>query len=101
MRKLGATSSIEAARQLHVLERSGAPESVTGYPFGVEFPHNQSSLSPSHQGGSGNDHVEDHTANRVRDGAFGERWGANALPLVDRAPRFRWPLPARGRTAMT
>ena len=92
MRKLGATSSIEAARQLHAIDGPNAPQSVTGYPFGVEFPHNQSSLSPSHQGGSGNDHVGD----RVRDGAFGERWGAAAIPFVGRAPRLRWPLPAPG-----
>jgi len=96
MRKLGATSSIEAARLLNTIERPDSPESVTGYPFGVEFPHSESSLSPSHQGGSGNDQVGNHTANRVRDSAFGERWGASALPLVSRASRLRLPLSAPG-----
>ena len=96
MRKLGATSSIEAARLLHATEGPDAPQSVTGYPFGVEFPHDQSSLNPSHQGGSGHDHRGQQTADRVRDGAFGERWTANAVPLVSRAPRLRWPFPARG-----
>ena len=96
MRKLGATSSLEAARLLETIERPNAPESVTGYPFGVEFPHDPSSLNPSHQGGSGNDRSRDHIGDRVRDGAFGERWTADAAPSVNRSPRLRWPLPAPG-----
>jgi DNA-binding CsgD family transcriptional regulator len=96
MRKLGATSSLEAARLLETIERPHAPESVTGYPFGVEFPQDPSSLNPSHQGASGNGRIRDHIGDRVRDGAFGERWTAGAVPFVSRAPRLRWPLPAPG-----
>src|SRR3954471_11168595 len=62
MRKLGATSSLEAARLwrgapaalegarlCHAADRQSAPEKITGYPFGVEFSHISSSLDPSQQ----------------------------------------------------
>jgi len=87
MRKLGATSSIEAARLCHAADRQSAPEKITGYPFGVEFSPVSSNLAPS-QLGAGHD--------RVRDSAFGERWATNAFPLAGRFPRARWPLPAAG-----
>ena len=97
MRKLGATSSLEAARLLHATDRMAAPENVTGYPFGVEFGPNPSSLGPSQHGaqhGANHDRVGD----RVRDGAFGGRWATSAFPLAGRfpLPRARWPLPAAG-----
>ena len=47
MRKLGATSSIEAARLVHAAERLATPEKITGYPLGVEFSPVSSSLSSS------------------------------------------------------
>ena len=87
MRKLGATSSLEAARLCHAADRQSAPEKITGYPFGVEFGHVSSDLNPSQQGAS---------HDRVRDGAFGERWATGAFPLAGRFPRARWPLPAAG-----
>src|SRR3954465_4436064 len=63
MRKLGATSSLEAARLCHAADQISAPEKITGYPFGVEFSHVSSDLAPSQQGTS---------HDRVRDSAFGE-----------------------------
>ena len=87
MRKLGATSSIEAARLCHAADRQSAPEKITGYPFGVEFGQDSSSLIPTQQGAS---------HDRVRDGAFGQRWATDAFPLPGRFPRARWPLPAAG-----
>lgn len=87
MRKLGATSSIEAARLCHVADHQSDPEKVTGYPFGVELSHISSSLGPSQLGAS---------HDRVRDSAFGERWATGAFPLARRLPRARWPLPAAG-----
>ncbi|GAA0328918.1 hypothetical protein GCM10009087_43920 [Sphingomonas oligophenolica] len=93
MRKLGATSSLEAARQLHATEHPDAPESVTGYPFGVEFPHDPSRLGTSQHGAS---NVEGGIGNRVRDSAFGERWAAYAFPLAGRFPPVRWPLSGSG-----
>ena len=87
MRKLGATSSLEAARLVHAADRLAAPEKIAGYPFGVEFPPVSSNLSPSQLGAD---------QDRVRDGAFGERWATGAFPLAGRFPRARWPLPAAG-----
>jgi DNA-binding CsgD family transcriptional regulator len=91
MRKLGATSSLEAARLLHAADHISAPENVTGYPFGVEFGPVSSSLHPS-QHGAGHERAGD----RVRDSAFGERWATGGFPLAGRLPRARWPLPAAG-----
>lgn len=87
MRKLGASSSIEAARQLHEASGSTA-ESITGYVFGVESTGDPAMLPVSKQGGS--------DAGRVQDSMAGGLWGRGAMPFPPPSPRFRWPLPVRG-----
>lgn len=91
MRKLGATSSIEAARLLFGSgqpPRDTTPESVTGYDFGVELPLDSSSLVPSDRGGSPYD--------RVQDSVFQGKWPADAAPFAPHRRWYRFSLPSEG-----